>query len=155
MKVEGPSGPKGAAPTRKAGGKSSASSSEFDALMGAGEASETAPSVAAQGVARVDILLAVQGAEDPREGASRSRMKARSGNILKELDKIRISMLSGTLTVGQMIDVADTVAAHRERISDPRLAAILDEIDLRAQVELAKMRLALDAKMAAGKNAET
>ena len=43
-----------------------------------------------------------------------------------------------------MIDVADVVASHRERIHDPALTAVMDEIDLRAQVELAKMRAALE-----------
>lgn len=71
-------------------------------------------------------------------------MRQRAGDILKELDKIRIAMLSGTLTVGHMIDVADVVASHRERIMDPGLTAIMDEVDLRAQVELAKMRSAFE-----------
>lgn len=146
MKVDGPSGPKGTSATRKAGGKPGASGAQFDSLMGAEEASGAAPTSAAQSIARVDVLLAVQGAEDPREGASKKRMQVRSENILKELDKIRVSMLAGTLTVGQMIDIADTVAAHREKITDPQLAGILDEIDLRAQVELARMRMALDAR---------
>lgn len=145
MKIDGPSGPKGAAPTRKTGSKGGAASADFDSLMGAGDAAESAPAVASQSIARVDVLLAVQGAEDPREGAARKRMQARADNMLKELDKIRISLLTGTMTVGQMITVADTIAAHRERISDPKLAEILDEIDLRAQVELARMRMALDA----------
>ena len=148
MKVDGSSGPKGTSSTRKAGGKSSASDSQFDSLMGAEETSGAAPTSAAQSIARVDVLLAVQGVEDPREGASKKRMYMRSENILKELDKIRVSMLTGTLTVAQMIHIADTVAAHREKISDPKLAGILDEIDLRAQVELARMRLALDAQKA-------
>jgi hypothetical protein len=35
------------------------------------------------------------------------------------------------------------VASHREKIDDPRLVAILDEIDLRAQVEIAKARFSM------------
>ena len=54
-------------------------------------------------------------------------------------------MLNGTLTVGHMIDIADIVASHREKIQDPKLTDIMDEIDLRAQVELAKMRVAMGA----------
>ncbi len=45
-----------------------------------------------------------------------------------------------------MIDVADVVATHRDKIDDPGLTAIMDEIDLRAQVEIAKMRVTLDQK---------
>jgi hypothetical protein len=44
-----------------------------------------------------------------------------------------------------LLDVADVVASHRERINDPQLSSLLDEIDLRAQIEIAKMRMALDA----------
>ena len=55
-----------------------------------------------------------------------------------------MAMLNGSLTVGHMIDIADVVASHREKITDPALTAIMDEIDLRAQVELAKMRVAMD-----------
>ena len=53
-------------------------------------------------------------------------------------------MLGGNLTVGHMIDVADVVASHREKIDDPTLTAIMDEIDLRAQVEIAKIRVVLN-----------
>ena len=31
-----------------------------------------------------------------------------------------------------------TVTAERDQVMDPRLAAVLDEIDLRVQIELAK-----------------
>jgi hypothetical protein len=44
-----------------------------------------------------------------------------------------------------VIDLADVVASHRERVSDPKLTAILDEIDLRAQIEIAKARKALES----------
>ncbi len=71
-------------------------------------------------------------------------MQARADNILEKLDSIRLKMLGGDLTVGHMIDVADVVASHRDKIDDPALTSIMDEIDLRAQVELAKLRYAMD-----------
>ena len=55
-----------------------------------------------------------------------------------------VAMLTGGVTVGHMIDIADVIASHREKITDPGLTDIMDEIDLRAQVEMAKMRMALD-----------
>ncbi|MCB9979373.1 MAG: flagellar assembly protein FliX [Rhodospirillales bacterium] len=144
MKIEGPSGPKSSTPTRRTG-KASGSGGSFDALIGgADEASGAAPAQSSSAIARVDALLTIQAAEDPAQGAARKRMRKRSESVLKALDSIRLSMLGGNLTVGHMIDVADLVAAHREKIGDPQLAAIMDEIDLRAQVELAKMRKALD-----------
>lgn len=145
MKIEGPNRTSSSAPAKKKEGAGGGSRAEFDALIGGGaqSASESAP---AQSIARVDALLAAQGVEDPTEGASKRRMRHRSQTVLDELEKIRLSMLAGTLTVGHMIDIADVVASHREKILDPELTAIMDEIDLRAQVELAKMRMSLDAR---------
>jgi hypothetical protein len=42
-----------------------------------------------------------------------------------------------------MVDIADVVASHRQKVQDPGMVEIMDEIDLRAQVELAKMRIRL------------
>lgn len=146
MKVQGPGGPQGPSKTK---GKDKASSSEgaFGSFVASGPSS-SAPTQMTQSIAQLDALLAIQGAEDPTARAAKKRMRERSDSILRELDKIRIAMLSGTLTVGHMIDVADVVASHRERIMDPAMTAIMDEVDLRAQVELAKMRKALENQAA-------
>lgn len=145
MKVEGPGSGSPINRTRKTE-KSGASdsASEFRGLMGTDETETAAPTTQSQAIARVDTLLAIQAAENPAERAAKSRMRRRSEGLLKELEKIRVGMLTGTLTVGHMVDIADVVATHRERIIDPALTGILDEIDLRAQVEIAKMRIALD-----------
>lgn len=147
MKIQGPGPTKGPSKTTKKD-KPQKSDSTFDEMVSGG-AKESAPAKATQSIAHVDALLAVQGAEDPTQGAARKRMRGRAGSILDELDKIRNAMLGGTLTVGHMIDIADVVASHREKITDPKLTDIMDEIDLRAQVELAKMRVVLDKKEAA------
>lgn len=145
MKVEGPGKAQGPSKTQKKSGVSGSDSS-FGDLMGAGDAPQAAATQATTTIAALDTLLAVQGAEDPAARAAKKRMRERSDTILKGLDKIRMAMLSGALTVGDMIDMADVVASHREKIADPALTSIMDEIDLRAQVELAKMRVALDTR---------
>jgi hypothetical protein len=144
MKIEGPGGPQGPSKT-KGKGKTEGSGGRFGELISGGTQS-AAPTQATYSIAQLDSLLALQGAEDPAHGAARKRARQRSNTILTELDKIRMAMLGGTLTVGHMIDVADVVASHREKIMDPAMTAIMDEIDLRAQVELAKMRMALEAQ---------
>ncbi|HOO82282.1 MAG TPA: flagellar assembly protein FliX [Alphaproteobacteria bacterium] len=144
MKVQGPGGAKGPSKTGKSG-KTSKSDASFGDFI-AKDTPAAATTQNTQSIAQVDALLAIQGAEDPTQGAARKRARKRSGVILDELEKIRMAMLGGTLTVGHMIDIADVVASHREKIMDPALTDIMDEIDLRAQVELAKMRVALDAR---------
>lgn len=142
MKVQGPGKSQATSKTKKTK-KSSEAEGSFGEFVSR-ESSEAAPAKQTQSIAQVDALLAIQGAEDPTERAARQRMRHRSGVILGELDKLRMAMLGGNLTVGHMIDIADVVASHREKVTDPGLTAIMDEIDLRAQVELAKMRISLD-----------
>ena len=146
MKVTGPGQTQSTSNTKKTG-KTNAAGAGFEDYMNAG-AQPAAPAQTGHAIVMVDALLAVQGAEDPTARAARKRMRERSENILGMLDKIRLAMLNGTMTVGHMVDIADVVASHREKISDPALTAIMDEIDLRAQVELAKMRQALEARKA-------
>jgi hypothetical protein len=142
MKIEGPGAAKGASGTKKKGNVSE-SDGTFGDFLASGPKS-AAPSQATHSIAMVDSLLSVQAAEDPTARAARKRVRQRADTILTELDKIRLAMLNGRLTVGHMIDIADVVASHREKITDPALTALMDEVDLRAQVELAKMRVVLD-----------
>lgn len=144
MKVTGPGKTQGPSKTKKKDGVSQSDGSFDDFVTSA--PSQAAPAPQTRSIAKVDALLAVQATEDPMAGAARKRMRQRANSILDELDKLRMAMLSGNMTVGQMVDIADVVAAHRENVSDPALTAIMDEIDLRAQVELAKMRKSLDAQ---------
>ncbi|MBX2833872.1 MAG: flagellar assembly protein FliX [Micavibrio sp.] len=141
MKVDGPGRTKG--PSKTSGKDKKVGGSNFGDFMTSGP-QNAAPSQASQNIAQVDALLALQGAEDPTAKAAKNRMRARADDLLSGLEGVRNAMLTGQLTVGHMIDIADVVASHREKINDPAMTAILDEIDLRAQVELAKMRVALE-----------
>lgn len=142
MKIEGPSKTQGTSGSKKSGKVDSDSSFEDFIASAPKNAASAAPT---RTIARVDALLSVQAAESPTERTARKRMRERADGVLQELDKLRHSLLTGNMTLGQVIDIADVVASHRERVSDPKLSAILDEIDLRAQIELAKARKALDA----------
>ncbi len=151
MKVSGP-GPTGPTQSKKkVGDKNKDGGGQAFEVSSSEEssASETAaPINTMRQIAFVDSLLSIQGAEDPTQKASRGRMRQRGMGLLDELEKIRDALVLGNLTVGHLINIADVVASHRERIDDVRLTAILDEIDLRAQIEIAKMRYAVDKHMA-------
>lgn len=145
MKIEGPDKARGVSSAGKKG-KAGETDGSFGSMLSGG--AERASSAAApSSIAMVDVLLAVQGADDPAQRAARRRMVGRADSMLALLDNIRMGLLTGGLTVGQVIDIADIVASHREKVTDPQLTALLDEIDLRAQIEIAKMRMALDNKV--------
>ncbi len=87
----------------------------------------------------VDSILAVQ-AIDPDEGrAARQRMAQRGEDILHQLDAVRVQMLSGAIPKAKLMHLAQLVRSKRDEGVDPRLSAILDEIELRAEVEIAKL----------------
>ncbi|HEY9219700.1 MAG TPA: flagellar assembly protein FliX, partial [Phenylobacterium sp.] len=66
------------------------------------------------------------------------RAVSRGGRILDVLDQVRIAMLGGELTVGDLERLKRAVRDERDLTEDPALEAVLDEIELRAAVELAK-----------------
>ena len=143
MKVDRSKGAGSTTGPKKSSSSSDADGADFSQFVSGG-ASEASGASATQSIAQLDSLLAIQETEDPTKKAAKKRAQMRSNSILDKLDQIRIKMLTGDLTVGHMIDVADVVASHRDKIDDPQLTAIMDEVDLRAQVELAKMRVILD-----------
>ncbi len=59
--------------------------------------------------------------------------------MLDELEQIRLGLLLGQIPRARLEQLAQMVRARREQLDDPKLIAILDEIELRAAVELAKL----------------
>lgn len=145
MKVEGPSKTQKTSKTDKAKKTGKTDSTFGDMVTGATKG--TSGVSATQSIAKVDALLAVQGAESATERSAKRRMRERGEQVLRQLDHLRLAILTGNLNIGQVIDIADVVASHREKINDPKMSAVLDEIDLRAQIEIAKMRKAMETKL--------
>lgn len=106
----------------------------------AGEgASEGAAAEAAAPASAVGSLLAVQAMSDAPDREARRRQIERGEVILDKLDSLRIGLLEGRVPEGTLAELARTVRERREDVGDPRLASVLDEIELRAEVELAKL----------------
>ncbi len=143
MKVGETKGPGKAAKSKKASSAGASGSADFSQYVQGG-VSEAPSAQATQSIAQLDSLLAAQEVEDPAQRSARKRSFVRADSILDKLEEVRLKMLVGNLTVGHMVDVADVVASHRDKIDDPQLVSIMDEIDLRAQVEIAKVRVVMD-----------
>ncbi len=91
------------------------------------------------GIGGVDALLAVQASGDATEHEQRRRMVQRGEDILDRLEELRHGLLMGTVPKEKLASLAQMVRTRREGCVDPRLGALLDEIELRAEVELAKL----------------
>jgi hypothetical protein len=136
MKVGGPGPTRPPAPGRRSERSGAASPGQFArALEGGVSEPETVHGAAP--VSALDALLAVQ--EVNPDGRKPRRAVLRGKALLDSLDAVRDALLSGTLSADRLGALRDLVAADREAVEDPKLAELLDEIDLRAQVELAKL----------------
>lgn len=141
MKIEGPKSSSDIN-KKKDAKKTSSGDGAFKSMMGQGTTEQTAGASMSAGIASVDILLAAQSVDDATQGKAKRQAKQRATSILDKLNNLKVAIVSGKVTIGHMISIADVVASHRETITDPELTAILDEIDLRAHVELAKLEVA-------------
>lgn len=87
----------------------------------------------------VDSLLLVQSVGDSTERESRGRMIRRGEDILDRLEEVRRGLLLGEIPEHKLAQLADVIRSHRGACADPQLGSLLDEIELRAEVELAKL----------------
>ena len=87
----------------------------------------------------VDGLFQLQ--EVPDALAQRRRAVQRGNTLLDRLDDLRLALLAGSLSPGQLSELQRAVSSERGLVDDPRLLSVLDEIDLRARVELAKLTM--------------
>ena len=98
-------------------------------------------------VTGIEALLAVQAAggpndESPQGRASRARQRAEQQ--LDALEGLQRGIVAGRLTERDLLELARGAAERRSQVDDPRLAEVLDEVELRVQVELAKLGISLE-----------
>ncbi|MFN3559419.1 MAG: flagellar assembly protein FliX [Brevundimonas sp.] len=140
MKVTGASGPtasSGSRPAQAAGGFS------VPGAGGAAPASAPAAASAMSGVAGMNALMALQGVETATE--RRRRAVRRGSGLLDRLDELKLALLSGEAGEGALERLGRTLKEERPDDADPALTSLLDQIDLRAAVELAKANLRRNA----------
>jgi hypothetical protein len=83
--------------------------------------------------------MALQGVEDVME--RRRRAVRRASGILDRLEDLKLALLSGEAGEGSLENLARTLREERPQDADAGLNGLLDQIDLRAAVELAKADL--------------
>jgi hypothetical protein len=97
----------------------------------------TAPAASLRTIGGIDALIALQGQDDPTE---RRRRAVKRGRIaLDALDELKIEVLGGTLGPSTLLRLKSATADLRDASGDERLDSVLAEIELRLEVEIAKM----------------
>ena len=119
---------------------SSAGEGEFaDELRDSGSAGPASAPVDSQTVGAVESILSVQEVPDATEERSRAQARDYGEAVLDRLEVLRRDILLGAISKEKLAELARTLRAQRSKSDDPRLNAILDEIELRAKVEIAKL----------------
>lgn len=136
MKVTGPTGPAAASGSRST---RTASGFSIGQAGAAPSAAATASASAMAGVADVSALMALQGVEGPLE--RRRRAIRRGGGLLDRLEELKLALLSGESGEAALERLTRGLREERTDDDDAGLNAVLDQIDLRASVELAKAEL--------------
>lgn len=98
---------------------------------------QTASGATATGpIVAVDALIALQEDADPKQAKKRAVRQAT--DILDLLDGIKIGLLEGRVPQSRLQKLVSVVEQQRGQFHDARLTEVLDEVELRARVELAK-----------------
>ncbi|MEQ9146359.1 MAG: flagellar assembly protein FliX [Parvibaculaceae bacterium] len=116
-----------------------ASSAAFKPDFGESDAASASGVSGVASLTAIDSLLAVQGVQAPDDALTgRRRAIADATETLDILDEIKLGLLAGELPAGKLQRLLETVERERETLDDPGLNDVLDHIELRARVELAK-----------------
>ena len=134
MKVNGVGGP--AAPSTSRPAAKSAEGFRLPGSTSSSSASAASAASSSAGVAGLSALMALQGVEDPTE--RRRRAIRRGSNLLDKLEELKLALLGGDADPVSLQGLARAMSESRSGDEEPALKAILDQIDMRAAVEIAK-----------------
>ena len=87
-------------------------------------------------LAGIEALIMLQEVEDST--VRKRRAIKRGHDLLDLLESMKLDLIAGIDNPALLNRLADMARRERDRIEDPRLTEVLEEIELRAAVELAK-----------------
>ncbi len=90
------------------------------------------------GVSGVSSILTVQEVQNYTEDGARREMIRYGEDILDKLEELRRDLLVGAIPKDRLANIAQTMRSRKATVSDPRLLDLINDIELRAEVELAK-----------------
>ncbi len=135
MRIFGPNGPLAPSSSPAARRSTSGTFSLPEGTTTPAPAGSTAPRT----IGGIETLIALQGIETPEE--RRKRAVGRGRSALDVLDELKIALLAGSLEPAVLLKLKSAAATLKDKdgSGDPKLDDVLGEIELRVEVELAKM----------------
>jgi hypothetical protein len=138
MKVAG-SNRVGAASLSKGGAANAGSGFSIESPSGAGPAVSVAPTSGLTGIASIDALLALQSVGSPLE--RKRKAVRRASSLLDVLDDLKVGLLDGAISPQALVRLATAIREERAETDEPALESVLNEIETRAAVEMAKLEM--------------
>jgi hypothetical protein len=136
-RIEGPGRSGAISKTDKAKKSGSVSGTSFSDLLTdeVGGVESITPTL---GTGAISALLTIQANEQATEQETRRRAIAHGDDLLDELDNLRVGLLMGNYTINQLQQMSYRLSQRRLSISDPQLLEIIDDIEMRVRIEIAK-----------------
>jgi hypothetical protein len=88
-------------------------------------------------ISAVDSIVSIQ--EISVESDGKNNAQKRASKMLEKLEDIRVGLLLGEIPRSNLEELSKVVRSTREESIDSNLSEILDDIELRARIELAKL----------------
>lgn len=102
----------------------------------ASETKEVQPTTA---MTSADAIFAAQAINDEEEKQIRRKLVKKGNTLLDNLEEIRQGLLSGEISKDKLIEISRLVKQKDVASEDKKLQEIMQEIELRVEVELAKL----------------
>lgn len=111
----------------------------FSQYLNIGKKAETQSVHATSAMTSADAIFATQTITDEEKKQIREKMIKKGKSLLDKLDEIREGLLVGEIAKDKLIEISRFVKQRDLNSDDERLNEILAEIELRVEVELAKL----------------
>ena len=139
MKVSKTGGTKEAGGTRKKTPSQGADGAFAESLKGVQGGGEAPPVVESGMVGNVESVFSVQEVPDALDQRTRKIAMTYGEDLLQRLDDLKLEVLSGSVSKEKLTDLAQNLRQKRQSSDDAKLNEIIAEIELRAEVEIAKL----------------
>lgn len=121
------------------GARKIGSGENFADYLKSGATSATQNVQATAAMTSAEAIFAAQMVNDEEERQIRKKLVKKGQTLLENLEEIRDGLLVGELSKERLIEISRMVKQKDASSSDEKLQEIMQEIELRVEVELAKL----------------
>ena len=100
---------------------------------------QSSPVGGTSGISVADAIFAAQMVDGEEERELRKKSLKRGRSLLEKLEEIRDGLLKGYISRDRLIEISRFVKEKKLASNDPQSEEIIGEIELRVEVELAKL----------------